>query len=113
MKNGCRKKITKGMIKACNAINLLIIGCWTTVNYKDVDYSYYLGDEYKKKEKGVKMTSTIICNHVSWLDGMVLLKSLFPAFAPKEELSHVPFMSNLLNAVDSIYMPRGGTEESK
>jgi len=47
------------------------------------------------------------------VDGLVLIKTIFPAFAPKEELSEIPLVSNMLNALDSIYMPRGGTPESK
>jgi len=37
----------------------------------DVDYTYYLGEGYKNKEKKIKKTSTIISNHVGFLDGYI------------------------------------------
>jgi 1-acyl-sn-glycerol-3-phosphate acyltransferase len=79
----------------------------------DVDYSYYLGDDYKKNERKINRTSTIISNHVSWLDPVVLIKNVRPAFSPSAEFRNLPLLSNLINALDSIYIPRGGSEEKK
>ena len=72
-----------------------------------------MGPNYKKNMKDIKKTSTIIANHVSILDGLILQKAVFPAFAPSAEFSKVPVLSTILNAIDSIYMPRGGTREAK
>ena len=92
---------------------MLLFGCWTTVKEVDVNYTYYLGPDYKQKMKPIKKTSTIIANHISFLDGPCLIKAIFPAFAPSIEFASFPVVSTILNTMDSIYMPRGGTEEAK
>jgi 1-acyl-sn-glycerol-3-phosphate acyltransferase len=79
----------------------------------DVDYSEYLGTHYKEYAKKIKRTSTIVCNHVSWLDPVVLIKTIRPAFAPSSEFKNVPLLGTLIDAIDSIYIPRGGSEEKK
>jgi hypothetical protein len=50
---------------------------------------------------------------VSWLDAIVLIKEMRPAFAPSAEFKNVPLLGTLIDAIDSIYIPRGGSEEKK
>jgi len=50
-----------------------------------MDYSEYLGANYKK-DPHPKHISTMISNHVSWVDIFVLLVQYTPAFASKKEL---------------------------
>ena len=93
---------------------LFVCGMSTSSRVEEnVDYSYYLGSDYKKKMKKINKTSTIVCNHVSWLDPVVLLKNVMPAFAPSAEFKGVPLLGTLMDVIDSIYIPRGGSEESK
>ena len=63
--------------------------------------------------KKIKRTSTICSNHVSWLDPVILIKNVRPAFAPSEEFARVPLLATLMDVIDSIYIPRGGSQESK
>lgn len=79
----------------------------------DFDYSYYLGSDYKQKMSQYKNTSTIVCNHISWLDPVVLIKLIRPAFAPSSEFQGVPLLCTLIDVIDSIYIPRGGDEYNK
>jgi len=82
MKNGCRKWIIYFMYHVCCTFFLFVAGMRTSVKYIDLDYSEYLGPDYKNNQKKIKRTSTIVCNHVSWLDAVVLIKNIRPAFAP-------------------------------
>lgn len=77
------------------------------------DYSYYLGPDYKENYKKIKRTSTIVSNHVSWLDPVVLIKNVRPAFSPSEEFRNVPLLGKLIDSIDSIYIPRGGSDENR
>lgn len=113
LKKGPRKKCIEIIFTFFASVLLIIFGCWTTVKEVDVNYTYYLGPDYKQKMKPIKKTSTVIANHISFLDGPVLSKAIFPAFAPSIEFSTFPIVSTILNTLDSIYMPRGGTEEAK
>jgi 1-acyl-sn-glycerol-3-phosphate acyltransferase len=65
--------------------------------------------DYKTHMKKIKRTSTIVSNHVSWLDPVVLIKNIRPAFAPSEEFRNVPLLGTLASVIDSIYIPRGGS----
>ena len=85
----------------------------STLKYIDVDYSFYLGEDYKKTHRKIKRTSTIVSNHVTWLDTVILIKNISPAFAPSAEFKNVPLFHTLIEALDSIYIPRGGSEESR
>lgn len=51
----------------------------------DVDYEEYLGPNYKDDLKEVKHVSTMICNHVSWVDSQVLYKYFSVAFIISKE----------------------------
>lgn len=85
----------------------------TTLKYVDSDYTEYLGPNYKTNQKKIKRTSTIVCNHTSWLDTVILIKNIKPAFSPSSEFRNVPIFSTLIDSIDSIYIPRGGNEESR
>jgi 1-acyl-sn-glycerol-3-phosphate acyltransferase len=113
MKSGCRKWIIYFMYHVCCTFYLFIAGTRTSLKFVDVDYSFYLGPNYKNNVKKIKRTSTIVCNHVSWLDPVVLIKNVRPAFAPSSEFKTVPVLSTLIDCIDSIYIPRGGSEEKK
>ena len=101
------------MFHVCCTFYLLIIGMSSTSRKIDVDYSEYLGKDYKKTMKKPKRVSTIISNHTTWLDPVVFIKTLRPAFSPSAEFRHLPLVGNLIDALDSIYIPRGGSEEKK
>lgn len=113
MKNGYRKWLIAFMFNVCCSFYLFVCGMRSSCKQVDVDYSFYLGPDYKEKEKKVPHVSTIVCNHVSFLDPVVLIKMLQPAFAPSVEFSKVPIVSNLIDAIDSIYIPRGGSAENR
>jgi 1-acyl-sn-glycerol-3-phosphate acyltransferase len=72
-----------------------------------------LGKGYKETMKPIKKVSTIISNHVSWIDTQVLYQYFKLAFTLDIGFKKAPLMSNLGNVVDSIYVPRGGTEEKR
>ena len=78
----------------------------------DVDYTFYLGKDYKEKMSD-KHTSTIVSNHVSWLDCIVFARMIAPAFAPAYFLKNAPVVGALAKAFGSLFMPRGGTREEK
>ena len=113
LKAGCQKRAIEILYGTAGAVLLILFGCRTTRRELDTDYSYYLGPDYKAKMRSIKKTSTVVTNHVSCLDGMVLVKTVFPAFAPAEEYSRVPILKTLFNSTDCIYMPRGGNEEAR
>lgn len=47
LKNGCRKWVIQFAYHIGCSVFLFVAGMTTTLHYEDVDYSYYLGDNYK------------------------------------------------------------------
>ncbi len=79
----------------------------------DVDYSEYLGPNYKQ-EKLPNHISTLISNHVSWSDIFNIVLHFSPvAFAAKQELYKVPVMGLFTACLGCIFISRGGTEEER
>ena len=97
----------------CCRFYLLVAGVTSSKVAVNFDYSYYLGPNYKQQTFDQNKTSTIVCNHVSWLDPVVMIKEVAPAFAPSSEFKGKPLLGTLIDALDSIYIPRGGSEESR
>ena len=44
---------------------------------------------------------------------MVLITALQPAFAASDHLRNIPLLKTLINSLDSVYIPRGGSDEKK
>jgi len=94
-------------------ICILVSGIWTSKRTIDHDYSKYLGPNYKENQPNNDRASTLICNHVSWLDVVVILTNFHVAFCPSEEIGKVPLMRTIMDCIDCIYIPRGGTPEGR
>mmetsp|Transcript_11024 Transcript_11024/g.18428 ORF Transcript_11024/g.18428 Transcript_11024/m.18428 type:complete len:272 (+) Transcript_11024:24-839(+) len=110
---GCRKASVGFFYTTMAWIFCFICGLFTRKEKVDFDYSYYLGKDYKEGYRDVKKTSTIICNHVSWIDTMNLYQYFSMAFTLDVGFKKAPLMNKLGDLVDSIYLPRGGNEESR
>ena len=39
----------------------------------EIDYSYWLGPNYKQNYKPTKTPSTVVTNHVSWIDTPLIM----------------------------------------
>ena len=79
----------------------------------DYDYTKYLGPDYKKNYKPFIRPSTMIGNHVSWLDSMTTTKYYDLAFTLKAEMKNFPIFGTLAKVVDSIFIQRAGTPEAR
>ena len=79
-----------------------------------MDYSEWLGPDYKSKyDSNLKMTSTLISNHVTPHDSQILTMYTRNSFALDISFKTMPLMGNLANIVDAIYIPRSGNEEQR
>lgn len=82
--------------------------------YEDVDYSFYLGPDYKKHYKAPKRISTVVSNHISFLDILTLLDSpFFPSFATAHFVKKFPIGAFYVEALQGIYINRELPKESR
>lgn len=61
-----------------------------------VDYSPYLGPEWKKKKVTYAKKSGIVCsNHCNWVDPIVHCYRQMPSAVVKADIKNVPFVGPL------------------
>lgn len=88
--------------------------CCTEQIEVDADYSEYLGPDYKEKyDKEIKKTSTIISNHVTQHDSMIITQFMNNSFACDISFKTMPLMGSLALMVDAIFVPRGGSDAAR
>jgi 1-acyl-sn-glycerol-3-phosphate acyltransferase len=81
---------------------------------EEYDYSYYLGPDYLKTQKLPAQTSTLVCNHQTWFDNLVLVGSPWhPAFGVKIEAKSVYVLASILAGNRSYYIDRGASPEQR
>lgn len=69
MKNSsCRKKVINGLFYLNARIYMFWCGVLSSKTEVDIDYTYYLGPDYKSGYRNIKQVSTFVSNHVSWID---------------------------------------------
>jgi 1-acyl-sn-glycerol-3-phosphate acyltransferase len=93
--------------------NQALIGGLNWVNIEYVEkcgYEKYLGPDWKPEWSGV---GTIICNHVCWMDIVVILAYFFPSFVSKKSVKSYPGVGPIAQAIDCVFLERAGTKEEK
>jgi len=82
--SSCRQALVKGVVRTFSYLILWTIGVWLTIEEIDMDYSEWLGFDYKSNQKEIKKVSTFIMNHATVFDVIALTsRSSQPAFAAK------------------------------
>ena len=106
LKRGCRKGTLTCFIRTLGHIQLFLAGLSFRHIEKDADYTEYLGEDYQSKYKtDVKKASTIVSNHVSWLDSQSIYKAIGNvAFGAMSELENVPIVGTLAKSLDFIFI---------
>lgn len=108
--SGCRRKTVDVIYKTAATLVLFFAGMSTKTVIHDTDYSHYLGEDYKENYRPIKKTSTIVCNHISWLDCVIMILHGKPAFAPDAAFRKIPIFNTTIECLDSIYIERSGDQ---
>ena len=82
---------------------MFVLSCGVFVNkiQVDVDYSKYLGKDYTTNKE-----SATICNHVSWLDILILMGNIGCGFITSKAIASYPFIGTICTCLGSIYVDR-------
>ena len=85
---------------------------WTTktTTFADIDYSEYLGPEWKQEYEGA---STLVSNHVSWFDVAFAIVYYFPVIASRETIRTTPFIGSVFRAMNAIFIARAGKDAAE
>jgi hypothetical protein len=111
---GCRKWFVRTVYTAGLNFILIMAGVYTKQEIDtEFDYEPYLGPDYRNELEKYPHLPTYICNHVSFLDIIAMIKYYCPAFAAKRPLKDVPVLGILCQYLGCIFIARGATEEQR
>jgi hypothetical protein len=115
VKDGCRKRFVGWLYSANGKLWMFLCGFIPTKVVKlDTDYTEWLGEGYKDNyKKDVKFTSTVVCNHTSWIDTQNLYQHYKLALSLDIGFLKAPIMGTMGKIIDSIFLPRGSSEEKR
>lgn len=108
---GCRCKAIRYLYLVQARIEMLAFGYRFKTRKLDFDYSEYLGPDYKETMKLPKKISTIVSNHSSWFDPLLLNNIFACGFVAKREVKTAPVGGVIAMALGSIFISRGGSPE--
>lgn len=113
----CKRFISKKINMISGLVMMLAEGTIPVVRHVDVDYSKWLGPDYKKKqnqEKNFKAGACII-NHVGLQEAILCFWALGGdcAFVAGEFVEKIPIISDIMCYTEGIFVPREGTAEEK
>jgi 1-acyl-sn-glycerol-3-phosphate acyltransferase len=104
LKAGCMKSFLYKWVRLSDFLLLANCGFFTWRKKLDVDYTKYLGPNYKDSKRPVKKVSTIISNHVSWLDSHFIFLYYNVAFTLDKAFETMPIMNDTAKCLDSIFV---------
>jgi hypothetical protein len=86
----------------------------TVYGLDDVDYSEYLGPDWRKNKFKGKNVSMSISNHISYIDGPTTildssLPNICPQFTPADFVGKLPIGGWILECCNAFYIKRTGT----
>jgi len=114
LRRGSLKSFADWSLTSGSWLAMLIAGVSVTKKVRDdVDYSKYLGPDYKKGYTKDIITSTYISNHMSALWDPFIIGSNWLLFSPVLEagLKKNFIFGNLADALSSLYVNRGGSKQ--
>lgn len=86
---------------------------WINTEYvstNEGDYSKWLGPNWKPKWTN---PSTIVSNHVCWMDIVSSLMLFCPSFVSKASIRNFPGIGRIAVAIDCVFLDRAGSKEEK
>ena len=89
---GWKRYIFFGTVRFLLTFIIIVAGMKVEKKHMKVDYTEYLGDDHQIKRKKPRYISTVISNHVSWLDGHILLNQFGVGIAPDALYGTVPIL---------------------
>lgn len=96
----------KAIARIAGRCFLISCGIFTSHKYVDIDYEKYLGKQYDKTET----YSASVCNHISWLDIMIMMGDNGCGFITNIGVKNYYFIGTVCTWIGSIYVDRQSKE---
>lgn len=117
-RRSCRKRCIESVLtKLCKILYMMMCICNKTKKLKanEVDYSYFLGPDYREQYKEPKgIVPTIVANHCGPLDilSMCIAFDSNMGFMANDGLN-IPVLGFLVQVMGGSWIPRGKDKETK
>ena len=79
---------------------------WTSED-KFIDYKEYLGADWTPEYEGA---STLISNHVSWIDGCFYIMKYYSCLVTREGFKNTPFLGSILKSLACVFIKGTGKD---
>lgn len=107
-----RKKLLGTITFICCRWHAFIGGLyWVKLEYVSTgegNYKKWLGPDWKPEWTGA---STIVSNHVCWMEIVLALAYFKASFVGKESIRDMPGIGKIGVAIDCLFISRAGTKE--
>lgn len=99
----------RSLVKLVSKITGHVVGffvsvVWTNTERPNICYKKYLGPDWKPTYDNA---SSLVVNHQSWTDILMLMQKTPPAFVSKAATRKVPFIGKIAETCGSIFIDRG------
>ena len=81
---------------------------WNDTTIPEISYKKYLGPDWKPEYDGA---GSIVTNHQSWMDILVLMCYQPPSFVAKGSVRDVPFVGKIAEICGCLFFDRSSKEE--
>ena len=114
---GWRREAIQKTVMIGAQVNRLILGMRlkiTEIKESEIDYSFYLGPNYKSTYTPPPgRVPTIICPHVSANDIPMLMKAFGGdmSFVAGDFMLNIPLYGKICQAIGCIFVPRSGSKD--
>ncbi|KDO33251.1 hypothetical protein SPRG_02060 [Saprolegnia parasitica CBS 223.65] len=67
---------------------------------------YWIDVKYPAAKRDMAKTQLIICNHISFIDGIFMAAHCFPSVAIRSDMADIPLVGNVIRALDPVLIER-------
>ncbi|OQS06013.1 lysophosphatidylcholine acyltransferase [Thraustotheca clavata] len=67
---------------------------------------YWIKVKYPERKRDMTKTHLIICNHISFIDGIFMAAHCFPSVAIRSDMADIPLVGNVIRALDPVLIER-------
>ena len=115
---GRRRSLHKRLLWCVVPLAILSFGYKLKLTDHDetqVDYSKYLGPDWRNEKFQGKRPSTIISNHIGFIEilAYIALMTTPPSFTPSHHVKYFPIGDHFVRSLNSIYVDRTDNKEKR
>lgn len=90
-----------------------VSGLKFTLEKRDVDYSYFLGTDYKRDPKPVNAPAVVVANHASFFDSLIVFQAYSVIFVSAYANLLIPIIGRGVENTGAFFVKMIGTKDHR